>query len=150
MVAFTNAMLGAFKPAIVVKEAHQQILNLCRTGHLAGYVWQFCELLYKIPTMVEEESYMLFVRCLKPDVKASVGVNVPEGVEDEKGSWVILLANLACLLVTRLWLYRRPHHRMLVAKERKEGLMGKKKADNCGNMGTKGHPKATHQMFYLW
>ena len=32
--------------------------------------------------MTEEESYMLFVHGLKPEVKTSVGVNVLEGLED--------------------------------------------------------------------
>ena len=32
--------------------------------------------------MTEEESYTLFVRGLKPEVKTSVGVNVPAGLED--------------------------------------------------------------------
>ena len=32
--------------------------------------------------MTKEESYTLFVRGLKPDVKTLVGVNVPEGLED--------------------------------------------------------------------
>ena len=32
--------------------------------------------------MTEEESYTLFVRGLKPEVKTSVGVNVPVGLED--------------------------------------------------------------------
>ena len=43
---------------------------------------QFRELLYNIPTMIEEQSYTLFVRGLKPKIKTSVGVNVPEGLED--------------------------------------------------------------------
>ena len=32
--------------------------------------------------MTEEESYMLFVRGLKPEVKTSMGVNVPEGLQE--------------------------------------------------------------------
>ena len=32
--------------------------------------------------IMEEESYTLFVWGLKPEVKTSVGVNVPEGLED--------------------------------------------------------------------
>ena len=32
--------------------------------------------------MTEEESYTLFVRGLKPEVKTSVGVNVPASLED--------------------------------------------------------------------
>ena len=32
--------------------------------------------------MTEEESYTLFARGLKPEVKTSVGINVPEGLED--------------------------------------------------------------------
>ena len=39
-------------------------------------------MLYKIPEMTEEESYILFVRGVKPEVKTSVGVNVPGGLED--------------------------------------------------------------------
>ena len=53
-----------------------------QTGCVTGYVQQFRELLYKIPTMTEEESYTLFVRGLKPEIKISVGVNVLEGPED--------------------------------------------------------------------
>ena len=49
---------------------------------MAGYVQEFRELLYKIPTMMEEESYTLFVRGLKLEVKTSMGVNVPKGLED--------------------------------------------------------------------
>ena len=66
----------------VVEEARQQVLNLFQTGRVAGYVQQFRKLLYKIPTMTEEESYTLFVRGLKMEIKTSVGVNVPEGLED--------------------------------------------------------------------
>ena len=80
--AFTDAMARAFEPATVVEEARQQILNLRQTGRVAGYVQRFRELLYKIPEMTEEESYTLFVRGLKPEVKTSVGVNVPGGLED--------------------------------------------------------------------
>ena len=36
--AFTDAMARAFEPATVVEEARQQILNLCQTGHVTGYV----------------------------------------------------------------------------------------------------------------
>ena len=32
--------------------------------------------------MMEEESYMLFVQGLKPEIKTLVGVNVPEGLKD--------------------------------------------------------------------
>ena len=32
--------------------------------------------------MTEEESYMLFVRGLKIEIKTLVGVNVPKGLED--------------------------------------------------------------------
>ena len=46
------------------------------------YVLQLYELLYRIPTMTKEESYMLFVRGLKPEVKTLVGVSVPQGLED--------------------------------------------------------------------
>ena len=80
--AFTDAMTRAFEPATVVEETRQQILNLRQTGRVSGYVQRFRELLYKIPAMAEEESYTLFVRGLKPEVKTSVGVNVPAGLED--------------------------------------------------------------------
>ena len=72
----------AFELATVVEEARQQILNLHQTGRVTGYVQRFRELLYKIPEMTEEESYTLFIRGLKPEVKTSVGVNVPGGLED--------------------------------------------------------------------
>ena len=49
---------------------------------MAGYVQQFYKLLYKIPLMTEEESYMLFVQSLKLEVKTLVGVNVLEDLED--------------------------------------------------------------------
>ena len=75
-------MARAFELATVVEEAHEQILNLRQTGRVTGYVQRFRELLYKIPAMTEEESYMLFVQGLKLEVKTSVGVNVPEGLED--------------------------------------------------------------------
>ena len=75
-------MARAFELATVVEEARQQILNLHQTGRVAGYVQRFHELLYKIPTKTEEESYTLFVRGLKLEMKTSVGVNVPEGLED--------------------------------------------------------------------
>ena len=75
-------MTRAFEPATVVEEARQQILNLRQTGRVTGYVQRFRELLYKIPEMTEEESYTLFVRGLKPEVKTSVGINVPGGLED--------------------------------------------------------------------
>ena len=78
---FTAAMTRAFEPATVVEEARQQILNLRQTGRVTGYVQRFRELLYKIPGMTEEESYTLFLRGLKADVKTSVGVNVPTGLE---------------------------------------------------------------------
>ena len=80
--AFTNAIVRAFEPATVVEEARQQILNLRQTRRVTGYVQRFRELLYKIPAMMEEESYTFFVQGLKPEVKTSVGVNVPEGLED--------------------------------------------------------------------
>ena len=67
--AFTDAMARAFEPATVVEEARQQILNLRQTGRVTGYIQQFHELLYKIPEMMEEESYTLFVWGLKPEVK---------------------------------------------------------------------------------
>ena len=75
-------MARAFETAAVVEEAHQQILNLRQTGRVTGYVQRFWELLYKIPAMMEEESYTLFVRGLKLEVETSVGVNVPKGLED--------------------------------------------------------------------
>ena len=78
---FTAAMIQDFEPATVVEEARQQILNLRQTGRANGYVQWFRELLYKVPTMMEEESYTLFVRGLKADVRTSVGVNVPAGLE---------------------------------------------------------------------
>ena len=53
-----------------------------QNGRMAGYVQEFPGLLYKIPTMMEEESYTLFVRGLKLEVKTSMGVNVPKGLED--------------------------------------------------------------------
>ena len=59
---------------------------------------------------------------------------------NKKGSWLIFLGNLVRLLMARLWLYREPHHRTLVAKERKEGAKGNKKAGSSGNKGTKDHP----------
>ena len=78
---FTTTMMRAFEPAMVVEEARQQILNLRQTGRVNGYVQRFRELLYKVPTMTEEESYTLFLRGLKVDVQTSVGVNVPAGLE---------------------------------------------------------------------
>ena len=78
---FTAAMTRAFEPATVVEEARQQILNLRQTGRVNGYVQRLCELLYKVPTMTEEESYTLFLRGLNADVRTSVGVNVPAGLE---------------------------------------------------------------------
>ena len=80
--AFTNAMVRAFKLATVVEEARQKILNQLQTRRMARYVHRFRELLYKIPTMMEEESYTLFVRGLKPEINTLVGVNVLEGLED--------------------------------------------------------------------
>ena len=80
--AFTDAMARAFEPATVVEEARQQILNVRQTGRVARYVQRFRELLHKILTMTEEESYTLFVRGLKPEIKTSLGVNVLEGLED--------------------------------------------------------------------
>ena len=80
--AFTDAMARAFEPATVVEEAHQQILNLRHTGRVGGYVQRFRKLLYKIPSMTEEELYTLFVRRLRPEIKTSVGVNVPEDLKD--------------------------------------------------------------------
>ena len=65
----------------VVEEARQQILNLGQTRRVNGYVQRFRELLYKVPTLTEKESYTLFVRGLKVDVQTSVGVNVPAGLE---------------------------------------------------------------------
>ena len=75
-------MVRAFEPATAVEEAHQQILNLRQTRRVTGYVQRFRELLYKIPTTTEEESYTLFVLGLKLEIKILVGVNVPEGLED--------------------------------------------------------------------
>ena len=75
-------MARAFEPATVVEEAREQILNLRQTRRVTGYVQRFQELLYKILVMTEEESYTLFVRGLKPEVKTLVGVNVPAGLED--------------------------------------------------------------------
>ena len=75
-------MVRAFEPATVMEEARQQILNLHQTGRVTGCMQRFYELLYKIPVMTEEELYTLFVRGLKPEVKTSVGVNVPAGLED--------------------------------------------------------------------
>ena len=49
---------------------------------MAGYVQLFCELLHKTTTMIEEESYMLFVYSLKAEVKTFSGVNVPKNLED--------------------------------------------------------------------
>ena len=43
---------------------------------------EFRELLYKITTMTEEESYTLFVQGLKLEINTLVGVNVPEGLKD--------------------------------------------------------------------
>ena len=80
--AFTDAMSRTFELATVVEEVRQQILNLRHTGRVVGYVQRFRELLYKIPTMTEEELDTLFVRGLKPKIKTSVGVNVPEGLEN--------------------------------------------------------------------
>ena len=80
--AFTATMVRAFELATVVEEARQQILNLHQTERVTGCMQRFRELLYKIPTMMEEESYMLFIRGLKPEFKTSVGVNVLEGLED--------------------------------------------------------------------
>ena len=75
-------MARAFEPATVVEEACQQILNMHQTGCVAMYVQRFCEVLYRIPTMTEEESYTSFVWGLKQEIKTSVGVNVLEGLED--------------------------------------------------------------------
>ena len=36
--AFTDAMARTLELATVVEEARQQILNLCQTGRVAGYV----------------------------------------------------------------------------------------------------------------
>ena len=79
---FTDAMARAFELETVVKEAHQQILNLRKIERVAEYVQRFRKLLYKIPTMMEEGSFTLFVRGLKLEINTSVGVNVPEGLED--------------------------------------------------------------------
>ena len=49
---------------------------------MARYVQQFRELLYKMLTMTEGKSYTLFVRGLKSEIKTSVGVNIPEDLED--------------------------------------------------------------------
>ena len=49
---------------------------------MARYVQHFHELLYKIPTMTEEQLYTLFVQDLRPEIKTLVGVNVPEGLEN--------------------------------------------------------------------
>ena len=54
---------------------------------------------------------------------------------------MLFLGNLARLLEARWWLYREPHHRTLVARERKEGVKANKKANSGrGNSETKGHP----------
>ena len=82
MGSFTDAMAKAFEPTTVVEEVRQQILNLRQTGRVTGYVQWFQELLYKIPAMMEEESYTLFVRGLKLEFKTSVSVNVPAGLEN--------------------------------------------------------------------
>ena len=70
-------MARAFEPTMIVEEARQQILNLRQTRHVARYVQQFRELLYKITTMTEEESYKLFVWGLKPDVIDLGGCQCP-------------------------------------------------------------------------
>ena len=50
------------------------------------------------------------------------------------------MGNLVRLLVARLWSYKEPHHIKLVAKERKEGTKGNKKAHSGGNKETKDRP----------
>ena len=75
-------MARPFARVTVVKEAHQKILNLRQTGCVVGYVQRFHKLLYQIQTMMEEESYTLFVGGLKSKIKTSMGVNVPEGLVD--------------------------------------------------------------------
>lgn len=69
-------MMRVFELEMVVEEAHQQILKLCQTGCVAGYIQRFCELLYEIPTMTKEESNILLARSFKLEVKTSVCVNV--------------------------------------------------------------------------
>ena len=59
--------------------------------------------------------------------------------ENKMGSWVMFLRNLVCLLLARLWLYKEPHHRTLVAKERKEGAKRNKRLGSGNNNGTRDH-----------
>ena len=54
---------------------------------------------------------------------------------------MLFLGNLARLLEARWWVYREPHHKTLVARERKEGAKVNRKASSGkGSSETKGHP----------
>ena len=62
--------------------------------------------------------------------------------ENKRRSLGIFMGHLVCLLVAKLWFYREPRHRTLVANERKEGAKENKKASSSkGNSKIKGHPK---------
>ena len=61
--------------------------------------------------------------------------------ENKKGIWVILMGNLVRLWVARLWLYREPHIKTLVANKRKQGAKESRKASSgSGDSKTRGHP----------
>ena len=73
--------------------------------------------------------------------------------ENKKPSLEMLLGNVVCLLMARLWEYREPRHRTLVTKEMGDhpfGALrrGQGKVKRQAAMATAG--PGTTQMFYLW
>ena len=107
-------------PMFEAEHARCSLMNIWMKGNVAGYIQLFCFLMYKVPTMTQDEEILLFMRGLEPGSVSILGYT-------SKGIWA-----------EWWWWRRRP---MRGGYNQKGAKMGRnnKKVEGMGlEIGTRG------------
>ena len=74
-------MIHRFESITETEDACRQLRALKHTGRVGGYIQHFQELQYRLPSMIDEEAFHVFLSRLVPHLQEHVGAHVQGDVE---------------------------------------------------------------------
>ena len=75
-------MIARFESVTENEEAQRELRELRQTGRIAGYTTKFQELKSKLPTMMDEEAFSVYLAGLNPHLREQVGAHVRRNLEE--------------------------------------------------------------------
>ena len=82
---FRRHMIARFESVTENEEARRELRELRQTGRVAGYTAKFQELKSRLPTMMDEEAFSVYLAGLNPHLREQVGAHVRGNLEEAIG-----------------------------------------------------------------